>query len=395
VKKDVAVIGAGCAGMVAALEAHTNGATAVLVDRGPIGVGTNSALAGGGFAGPTRDYGPDEYLRAVLRAGRGLNREVLVRLTAKEAPDAFSLLRSLGLELVEQSGRYHLKPALPGLTGGAVLVRALAREIENARNIDLLRGVYVTEILKDNGAVRGVRGFDRSGEEVLIYAPAVVLATGGAGALYLRNDNQKNIMGQGYYLAAKVGLELWDMEFVQFYPLVIGEAGLPAVPVYPPYPQEVRLINSEGQDILEKYGIDDLEKARLTKRDTFSAILYRESLSGSVSMDYRAVPAHFFQTHPLRRIKFDFSERPLRISPATHFFMGGVQIDETAQTSLPGLFACGEAAWGLHGANRMGGNALTECIVFGRIAGGRAAQYARTHPVSPLASREVGFPRGG
>lgn len=378
-KTDLIVIGAGCAGMVAALGAQGEGAKVVLIDRGPIGIGNNSALSGGAFAGPTLHYDTEEYVKETLKTGKGINRELSVRLIASEAPRAFSFLRSLGLDLVESSGRYAVRSPRPNVIPGVTLVRALAGKIESSSGIKELTGVYVTEILKDGEKVCGVRGFERTGEEVCINAPAVVLATGGAGAIYLRSDNQKGIMGQGYYLAAKAGLQLWDMEFVQFFPLVIAEPGLPSQLIFSPHPKEMRLINAIGEDIFTKHGMD-LKEAIKTKRDEFSTILFKENSTGPIYMDYRRVRDSVWEKHPLsilKRIKFDFRSKPLAVSPAAHFFMGGVRTDESAQTSLAGLFACGEVVWGVHGANRMAGNALTECVIFGRIAGCSAAQYAR------------------
>ena len=383
-KSDVIIVGGGCAGMVAAIEARKAGARVAIIDKGQIALGTNSALSNATFFGPTRQYSPEKYVKDTLRTGREINREALVRLVAKEAPHAFSLLRSLGLTLVEFQGGYYIKSVRPDLIPGITLVKALAGKIRSVSGIEVLTGVYVTDILKEQ-SIRGIRGFAKTGEEVLIHAPAVVLATGGAGALYLRSDNQKSMMGQGYYLAAKAGLELWDMEFVQFYPLVMAQPGLPSLLLYPPYPERARVINDAEQDILEKYGIGNPSEAHITKRDTFSAILFQESIKGPLYMDYRMVPASQWKKHPLSllaRIKFDFRNQPFVVAPAAHFFMGGIRIDEGGHTSLPGLFSCGEVAWGLHGANRVSGNALTETVVFGKIAGRNAARYALTHRMS-------------
>ena len=388
---DVIVIGAGCAWMIAAFEAETEGAKVVIIDRGPIGIGSNSSLAGGGFAYPTLNYGPEEYVKDTLYAGKGINRTSLVRLMAEQAPFDISFLSSLGIDFVESPHVCVVKSPRIDLNPGVTLVKVLAKKVKNSNLIEVLNGFYVTEIVKDGEKVCGVRGFMKTGEDVFINAPAVVLATGGAGAIYLKNDNQKGIMGQGYYLAAKAGLALWDMEFVQFYPLVIAEPGLPSQPLFPPYPNEARMVNTSGEDILRKYSINNIIDAVKTSRDQFSAILYQESLTGPVYMDYRKIPVSLWGKQPLSlltKLKFDFQRKPFAVSPAAHFFMGGVQIEENGQTPLPGLFACGEVVWGLHGANRMGGNALTECLVFGRIAGRNAAQYALTHSAPVLNKRE-------
>jgi succinate dehydrogenase/fumarate reductase flavoprotein subunit len=166
--------------------------------------------------------------------------------------------------------------------------------------------------------------------------------------------------------------------------------------LYPPYPNGSRLINDRGEDIVRKHGIDNLGEAMRKKRDSMSALLFRETLEGRVFMDFRQVPAAAWDRYPLtllRRMKFDFKNRPCAVTPGTHFFMGGVRIDDESRTAQPGLFACGEVAWGLHGANRRGGNALTECVVFGRIAGRNAARDATSEP--PAAADLPGPPAGG
>ncbi len=386
-RRDVIIIGGGCAGIVAALEAEKNGAHVMLIGRGTIGIGTNSALSNGIFAGPTPQTTPEQYIRKTLQAGKGLNREPMVNLVTREAPQAFSLLRSWGFELEEVTGRYMVKPSQPDVIPGIDLMKVMAAKIRESNGIEVDRDFYITEILKNEESVYGVKGFDKTGDEVIIDAPAVVLATGGAGAIYLRNDNQKNIMGQGYALAVRAGLELWDMEFVQFFPLVIAESGLPSQAVFSPHPKGTRVINGEGEDVVQRYGIGDLNEAIKTRRDDLSAALFKEGSKGPVYIDYRDVPSSAWGKHPLSllsRVHFDFKNKPLSVSPAAHFFMGGVRTDEEARTSLPGLFACGEVVWGLHGANRMSGNALTETVIFGRIAGQNAARYAFTH--SPSAS---------
>ena len=391
-RQDVIVIGAGLAGMVAAYAAQAEGAEVILIDRGLIGLGTNSALSNGIFAGPTSSYSPDDYIKDTLQIGKMINNELSVKLIAQEAPNAFKFLRYLGINLEESPGHYVLKPSCPDVMRGVSLVKKLAEKIRDLEGVNILTGFYVTEILKKGNQVHGVKGVDKTGRKISICAPAVVMATGGAGAIYLRNDNQKTMMGQGYFLAAKAGLELWDMEFVQFYPIVMAEPGLPSIMLHTPYPKEARLISASGEDIGRKYDIGDLNRAIRKKRDEFAAIIFKEGLSGPVSMDYRAVPSSLWEKYPLsflKKMKFDFRAKPLAISPGAHFFVGGIRTDELAQTSLPGLFACGEVVWGLHGANRMGGNALTECIVFGRIAGSNAARYALTHVLSPLVSKEL------
>jgi fumarate reductase (CoM/CoB) subunit A len=374
----VLVIGAGLAGMTATVAAQGEGAEVVLIDRGGIGLGSNSAMANGVFAGPSSIYSEEEYVRDTLEIGRGINHEPYVRLVAREAGGAFDFLRSLGVNLVESSrGTYVFDTGKSDVYRGVAIVRALRERIRTLERVNVLTGFQVTELVRDGERVCGVKGWDRSGKGVTIRGSAVILATGGAGAVYLRNDNQKSTMGQGFLLAAKAGLELRDMEFVQFYPFVIAEPHLPAVMLYPPYPREVRLLDGRGSDLAERHGLHDVNTAIRRRRDELAAIIFREELAGPVRMDFTRVPPAAWEGYPLSllgKMNFDFHRHPVTISPAAHFFMGGVRIQENTQTDTPGLFACGEVVWGLHGANRRGGNALTECVVTGRIAGREAAR---------------------
>jgi len=150
--------------------------------------------------------------------------------------------------------------------------------------------------------------------------------------------------------------------------------------ILPPIPRDARVIDSKGEDLIKKHGLQfDLNESILRYRDQFTLILSRETEKGKVYLDYTGVPEEKWENPPLNRlgkVNPDFRNRPFSIAPAVHFFMGGVEIDGRAQTAISGLFAAGEVISGVHGANRVGGNALTECLVFGDIAGESAARYA-------------------
>jgi succinate dehydrogenase/fumarate reductase flavoprotein subunit len=239
----------------------------------------------------------------------------------------------------------------------------------------------VFDLIVEEGEVRGAFGFLKDGRPCLIQSKSVILTAGGAGAIYRRNDNQKSILGDGYALALRAGLPLLDIEFVQFYPFVLAEPRLSTFILLPPYPKEIRLFNEKGEDLFEKLGIGrDLNKAIITERDRVSLALYEASQKGDVYFDLTQIPRQKWEQYPLnflKKSKFPFHDRPFLISPAVHFFMGGIEIDERGRTALPGLFAAGEVTWGNHGANRLGGNALTECAVFGTMGGLSAAEHAQ------------------
>jgi succinate dehydrogenase/fumarate reductase flavoprotein subunit len=357
----VIVVGAGLAGIVAAYAAQESGADVLVLDRSGAGLGTNSALANGMFAGPGPEHSRENYVTDTVRIGKNLNCRWMVERMAADAEDSFEFIRPLGFEWTTAPGQFLFREERPDVVRGAQMMRALAQGLAKQPKVRVESGFHVREILQHEGRAAGVAGWDRQGRQVRLGSRAVVLATGGAGALYFCNDNQKGALGQGYALAARAGLELWDLEFVQFFPLVLAEPKLSAFMIYPSYPPETRVVNDRDEDI-----------------------------EGQVFLDFTRVREAAWSRYPmamLSKFKFDFRQKPVAISPGAHFFMGGVPIDGQGQTSLPGLFACGEVVGGLHGANRRGGNALTECVVFGRLAGAEAAREARSAG-SPLAARE-------
>jgi len=380
---DVIIIGAGLAGMMAAHTAQAEGARVLLLNRGGIGLGTNSAMSNGVFTGPSDRYDLDAYIKDTIEIGKGLNDPSVVRLVGREAPGAIRSLQTFGIDVKENAGRHVIQPDRKDIIRGVDLVKKISDHLKQSDRVTPKTGFTVTEIVSRNGSIAGVRGFDASGSPVSIAASAVIIAAGGAGAIYLCNDNQKSTMGQGYALCARAGLALWDMEFVQFYPMVFSEDRLPQVMLYPGFPRQVKMINASGEDIAEKHGLENLFEAIRIKRDSFSKLVYDECCKGPVYMDLRDAPEESWPEYPmtlLEKIKFDFRNRPVRITPGAHYCMGGVRVDEKAQTGIKGFFACGEVVWGLNGANRRGGNALSECLVFGRLAGKSAAVHAAGHP---------------
>lgn len=398
---DVIVIGAGLAGLMGAGAACAQGAGVLLVTRMGIGLGTNSAISNGVIAGPTDSYAPDAYVRDTRRIGKKLNNLPHIEAVARGIGPAIAFLRDAGCTITESHAYYTVSPSRPDAIPGVTLMKAVAAKVRTSTTLKVRTGFHVSDILVHGGRVCGVAGMDQAGRTIRLCAPAVILASGGAGAVYLRNDNQKRALGQGYAMALRAGLELRDMEFVQFYPFIHAQPGLPAMLLYPPVPKGARLFNAAGEDLAEKYGLGNLNDLILRKRDDLSALLHDEMRAGPLYMDYRAVASDRWGRPPLgmlARLKFDFRHQPFAVAPGAHFFMGGIHTGADTRTALPGLFACGEVAWGLHGANRRGGNALAECLVFGRIAGERAAHWGLSRPLAGTAgqtgrSHPIGFGR--
>ena len=378
---DILVIGGGLAGVLSALEAERSGLQVLVLGKFTIGLGTNSSLAST-FTAANSHFSKEDHLRATLETGRGLNQLSLVKALVDHGTEAMEVLREFGVPLVETGAGYTLdRPEDSSRLTGVLLMRILTERLKRT-SVKLLPGLTVFDLVVEEGKVQGAFGFHNDGKPYLIRAKAVVLATGGAGAIYQRNDNQRSILGDGYLLALRAGLPLLDLEFVQCFPFVLAEPKLATFILPPPYPKDTRVFNEKGEDLLEALGIQgNVNLAVMNQRDRLSLFLYEASQSGDVYLDLTHVPEAEWERYPLtflKKSKFPFRDRPFLISPAVHFFMGGIETDERGATSLPGLFAAGEVTWGVHGANRHGGNALTECAVFGKIAAKSAVEHVRS-----------------
>ena len=381
---DVLVIGSGAAGLRAAAAARETGAHVLVVSWGSPGKASATILSGGVFAASREGESSASHLERTLQAGRGLNQKSLVEVLVEEAPARLQELVGWGFDGVFHNGYLFSRGRAP--VWGEKIIRCLV-ERNLALGSEFQSGLAVDDIRIEQG-VGLVTAYEKtSGGRQSIGARAVVLATGGAGGLYARHDNPRGIVGEGYALALRAGAMLQDMEFVQFYPLGLAEPGLPRYMVPPRLGDHGRLYNAAGESIYEKYGIDErpaAEKARDQLSQALFKEIYREGQE--VWLDLTGVSEERWTSDPLSASplgtigkRCSAFRRPLRVAPMAHHTMGGVCIDSRGATSVPGLFAAGEVTGGLHGANRMGGNALTETLVFGKRAGEAAAAWAGEH----------------
>jgi len=262
-----------------------------------------------------------------------------------------------------------------------------------SRGITFFENVIVTRILEGDKGVAGAIGYDAHDDRPLVFhAKAVILATGGAGALYRRTDCPLRTTGDGYSLAFRTGVRLRDMEFVQFFPLALAEPGLPPHLLKGPMTEEGRIINSLGEDIPLKHGVTArplvLKSRDLLSRAIMIEVMEGRGVDGAALLDATEVLRRHGEeifastgSYKFFRDAVRAAEKPFRVAPISHFCMGGVIVDENGETGVPGLFAAGEVVGGVHGANRHGGNALTDIIVFGARAGAAAAEYSKSFSI--------------
>ncbi|MCW3978427.1 MAG: FAD-binding protein, partial [Candidatus Bathyarchaeota archaeon] len=393
IDSDVVVVGSGGAGLRAAIEADERGAMVVVVSKAPAGMNNATVVAGGGFRAAIEGLTPEEHYEDTIRVGNRINDRRLVEIFAHEGGERVLELRRFGVEMRIHKGGISVgdTPRLMGLGMTKPMVEHL-RE----RGVRIVENVVVTKLLASEGRIMGAVGYDvRNDHPVIFQAKAVVLATGGGGALYKRTDCPLRTTGDGYSLAYHAGVRLRDMEFVQFFPVALAEPGSPPFLLGGPITEEGRLLNRLGEDIPEKHGVTTRPLV-LKSRGPLSVAIMREILAGNgvegaVFLDATEVIRKYgdedwFSSGRFAylRDKLKAGERPVKVAPICHFFMGGVIADENGDTGVAGLYAAGEAVGGVHGANRHGGNALTDITVFGARAGATVAEYSRTQTMIPV-----------
>ncbi|UCF93119.1 MAG: FAD-binding protein [Desulfobacterales bacterium] len=381
---DVLVVGSGAAGLRAAIAARATGLDVLVISKATPGKATSTIVSGGVFAGTREGQAPDEHRDLTLQAGRGINQPELVEVLVAEGPRRLRELLQWGIKAALIGG-YLFSDGRPTIWGEEIVRCLVARN--KTLGTRFMGGLVVTDLKMEDGRAAVIAHAADTGQWRTIRAKALILATGGAGALYRRHDNPQRMLGEGYFLALKAGAVLQDMEFVQFYPLALAEPGYSAFLLPPQLADFGRLYNGHNEEIHEKYGI--LERpAGERARDRLSQALFEEIYrqGQEVWLDLRQVSEEQWCADPFSAStrhhigeRCAAKRRPVRVAPVAHHVMGGIRIDPWGATSVPGLFAAGEVTGGLHGANRMGGNALTETLVFGKRAGETAAAWAQSH----------------
>ena len=401
--------------MRAAIEAFDRGANVFLLCKSLLGK-AHTVMAEGGVAASLGNVDPQDswkvHFSDTMVEGQLINNWKMAAIFAKEAPERVLELERYGALFDRTAdGKIMQRPfgahsyrrlCYVGDRTGLELIRTLEDQVLK-RNIPYLDEVEVSGIIKDklSGAVSGAIAINiRTGEIVFFKCKAAIIATGGCGKIYSVTSNSWESTGDGIALAYRAGAELMDMEMMQFHPTgMIYPAGVRGLLITEAVRGEGGILtNINGESFMEKY---DPKRMELSARDVVARSIYTEikegrgTPNGAVYLDIRArgadyikkkLPSMYFQF--LEFANIDITKERMEVAPTVHYHMGGVRADpETCVTNVPGLYAAGEVASGLHGANRLGGNSLSDILVFGRRAGVAAAEYVKTAG-SPEASDE-------
>lgn len=401
-KTDILVIGAGGAGLRAAIEAHDAGAGVAVVSKSLLGK-AHTVMAEGGIAASIADVDTDDDWKAhfsdTFAEGAYLGDWKMIEILVKEAPDRVYELEQYGALFDRTPSGKIMQRAFGGHTykrlchigdrTGLEIIRVLEDQVLH-RRIQVLDETVITKLVVSAGKVVGAVGLEYiTGNFIAISCKAVILASGGCGRLYKTTSNSLESTGDGLALAYDAGCALVNMEMVQFHPTgmvypesvkgllvtegVRGEGGI--------------LLNNKGERFMKRYSPNRME---LDARDVVARAIYNEILKGNgtehggVYLDIahkgaafikKKLPAMYDQFKDFADI--DITRQKMEVAPTVHYHMGGVKVDaETCATNVKGLYAAGEVTGGLHGANRLGGNSLADILVFGRWAGIWGARYA-------------------
>ena len=432
---DVIIIGAGGAGLRAAIEASTQGVSVGLICKSLLGK-AHTVMAEGGVAAALANTDSRDnwqvHFRDTMRGGKMLNNWRMAQIHAQEAPERVNELEEWGAlfdrtadgRILQRNFGGHRYPRLAhvGDRTGLEMIRTLQNHGIH-QGFEVYMECTVTHLFKDGGRIAGAFAYWRdTGRFVLFRAKAIVLATGGIGKAYTVTSNSWEYTGDGHALAFRTGADLIDMEFIQFHPTgMIWPPSVRGILVTEGVRGEGGVLkNSEGERFMFNYVpemfqgeyAESAEEAQrwlggdksarrppeLLTRDVVSRAIRSENLAGrgsphgGVYLDIasqqdaefikRKLPSMYHQFKQLGDV--DITRQPMEIGPTCHYVMGGVRVDaETAHSTVPGLFACGEVAGGMHGANRLGGNSLSDLLVFGRRAGKSAVEYAKSQSSAP------------
>ena len=402
ISTDVLIIGSGGAGSRAAIEVDDAGLKALIVSKGLSFRSGCTGMAEGGYNAVFKAVDKEDSIEAhkhdTLKGGSYLNDEKLVDILVNESPKRLIDLENYGALFDRQeSGEIDQRPfggqsfrrtCYQGDRTGAELLNALKEEIIK-RDIECIEEVMITSLVCDETQVVGATGLNLKDSSLIYFqAKSVILASGGAGQLYPVTSNTFQKNGDGYAMAYRAGADLVDMEQIQFHPtgMVAPESKKGVLVTEAVRAEGGKLINKDGERFMSKYAP---EKMELATRDVVARSIYQEIIegrgteNGGVYLDISHLDDDYIdeklETMVLQfeNVGVDIKHGPIEVAPTAHHFMGGLKINPDGSTSLENLFGAGEVCGGVHGANRLGGNALADTQVFGKIAGVSASEAAK------------------
>ncbi|WP_458456610.1 fumarate reductase (CoM/CoB) subunit TfrA [Methanobrevibacter sp.] len=401
ISTDVLIIGSGGAGSRAAIEVDDAGLKAIIVSKGLSFRSGCTGMAEGGynavFKAVDKDDSIEAHIKDTLKGGSYLNDKKLVEILVNESPKRLIDLENYGALFDRQEsgeidqrpfgGQSYRRTCYQGDRTGAELLNALKEEIIK-RDIECIEEVMITSLITDDSQVIGATGLNLKDSSLIYFkAKSVILASGGAGQLYPVTSNTFQKNGDGFAIAYRAGANLIDMEQIQFHPtgMVAPESKKGVLVTEAVRAEGGKLINKDGERFMSKYAP---EKMELATRDVVARSIYQEIIEGrgtekgGVYLDISHLDDDYIdeklETMVLQfeNVGVDIKHGPIEVAPTAHHFMGGIKINEDASTSLKNLFGAGEVCGGVHGANRLGGNALADTQVFGKIAGLSASKAA-------------------
>jgi succinate dehydrogenase/fumarate reductase flavoprotein subunit len=401
---DVLVIGGGGAGLRAAIAAKSHNVDVLIVSKTKVGPNSNTyiskaVIASTGWGTPDDDA--NALIADTVQGGRFLNDQSMVAKVAERSHAEITFLRECGVHfdmhagtprVIKTPGHQYSRHVYGENWSGSDLVIPLKRRAQKV-GVRFAEHLFVTRLIADGNHIGGATGLTSDGRFYAIRSKVVVLATGGYAQIYLNTNNVPGITGDGQALAYNLGIPLKDMEFVQFYPTATGKRGNRLILYERLLAQPgVVLRNGNGENILEVHGIADPTKVT---RDRLAQLIFKEIIKENtpdqgVFMDTEDLPEETAgRLSPLLPARWWKGQKLFKVAPTAHFCMGGIVTDQNGETSLKGLFAVGEVTAGVHGANRLGGNALAEIFTMGSWVGEMAVQ--RTMDIGTASVSKTAF----
>ena len=403
---DVLIVGGAMAALTAALAVTEEGRSVAIISRAPIGRSGNTLISGAGISGATADPENDAatYLKDLLTSGQGVADPVLTARLANDSAEMLLYLEKHGLQFMRDgSGFVRRRPpghsvprnvptdwtGIPYAIKGITYMKPLVDKLRTHEKVTMLNGLRAVSLLRDDNGIAGVVAYAHKTKNYhVLRARRIILATGGYGCLFRRTNNVAGILGDGVAMALDAGCTVRDMELVQFFPTMMYTPKKMTIP-NPLFGAGAVLRNKDGERFMSRYD----PKGDTATRDSMARSIFLEAaagrgVDGCAYVDCTDIPLDVLRSqfgafcNTLSKYGLDPAKDWLLGTPSTHYTIGGIRIDEYGRTDIPGLYAAGEVAGGVHGVNRVSGAALMEACVFGRQAGLAASSDAFAGPAS-------------